>query len=584
MLASPPRISPGAAPFLLSIILAPSLLLGQPPLPESFAISGVPTPAPTPGLEPGPAVPRDPPGSQLRFTVPEAVAHGLLHNPELCALRRAIGVAEGEVLSAALERDTSLKAALARERKRTQSAGEVGRSRASTGGYGLSTEIDITARRVVEVQRKRAELDLARLSVVLAELRLRRHIQHAAAKYIARTGSIAVLHNPVWEAKPLMWELTHDRPADRLRAQIMFLDNQQGWVNDRVEVLEAEAELTRLMGLPPDTRLFISGSVDPTAPDTSYEHLRKIIFTSNLDIQMTHLELRAARYALESAMREKAPRVGASWFRAGKREDSSPGGLAVADSSGRGLSLSLPLLDQGQGAVWSADARVAATETQIRATRWDAETDLYELWQTLALVRGRVRLYEAYLERLKRTIEEFDPEEFEAGRIEFDTWEKDIKRYHADGAALQDLKIAYQDALATLELISGGCFEHGLVFSGESEEPACRPPSESFAQKSGRKLRHGLGNVVLAPVEAPAAVYGNVRDRGPQGLLTGPVEGAITVVERAAAGALDVVTAPLPWPHDAMEPVTPEPDRRNPWWGSWSLKYYHPQVEKGQRK
>ncbi len=104
--------------------------------------------------------------------------------------------------------------------------------------------------------------------------------------------------------------------------------------------------------------------------------------------------------------------------------------------------------------------------------------------------------------------------------------------------------------------------------------PEGRPPN--YASGLALKLGRGLSNVLLSPVELPASVCGNICDRGVWGVIVGPFDGAVTGVERIGAGVLDVVTFPVPWPLEGMEPASEPIWDKDPWTGSWSLRYFHP--------
>lgn len=234
-----------------------------------------------------------------------------------------------------------------------------------------------------------------------------------------------------------------------------------------------------------------------------------------------------------------------------------------------------PLFDQNQGGVRSAKAQEEMASDALVATKWNVESELFMLYEDLNLTRVRLRSFELnYLVRLERVIYETDMAAYGAKKIEFATWEQDLKRFHMDYDSMLTLKITYKKTMADLEFLAGGSFTAAVQVPAESPKPEGKPAD--YASGLGRKVGRGLSNILLSPVEVPASIYGNISDRGVWGVLVGPFDGALTGVERIGAGALDFVTSPVPWPLEGMEPASEPVWDMDPWCGSWSLRYFHP--------
>ena len=88
-------------------------------------------------------------------------------------------------------------------------------------------------------------------------------------------------------------------------------------------------------------------------------------------------------------------------------------------------------------------------------------------------------------------------------------------------------------------------------------------PVEAFdytGQNPIRKLGRGLANVVTAPLELFVAIQDIGTHEGPiAGIFVGTFYGVTAVIEREAAGLVEIVTFPVPLPHVGFEPIV-EPE------------------------
>lgn len=555
---------------------------------------------------------RQPLPDQQTFSVDEAISYGLVHNPGLRSIRKLNQIAEGEVISASILQNSAISIAFARSRSRTRSGGgEAGHGggemegmdedghedEGDEGGHeeegdmemesdeggavvsrsrtvAIAQRFDIAGQRPLRILRARANLDRVRLQIAEAEIELVRNLKRACAEYVALTDEMAEIHNVMYAAKPVIWDATADQPNDRLRAMVEFMKVQQDSRLTRQSVMRAEAELNTLLGLPPDTRLLIAGTIDPEPIPIPYQELKKSILSRNLSIQIILAELRGARFGLNLAMQDKVPGVDAAYS---NTRTNSGGDTTRSNDIAIGLSVDFfrQIVEQNRAEVLAAKGAIEFTENALQHARWELENELYALYQDMNLARSRIRvLDDGYLPHLRQLVEIYDPEDYAEGRIELNTWLQDVMRYHMDGETMLALKAGYTTAFATLEFLAGGSFFEPIPIPLESDEPSHGYAGywKGLATKAGR----GVGNIVLAPLEIPAGWYGYIRDRGVFGVIAGPFEGTVTFVERASAGALDLLTAPAPWPIEKMEPVSRPVWGKNPWTNTWSLAYIHP--------
>lgn len=69
---------------------------------------------------------------------------------------------------------------------------------------------------------------------------------------------------------------------------------------------------------------------------------------------------------------------------------------------------------------------------------------------------------------------------------------------------------------------------------------------EGYLEESSYKLVRGVANVVTCPGEFPKQIIVTIRDRGPMGILLGPLKGVGMLGLRGFAGFCEVATFPLP--------------------------------------
>lgn len=69
---------------------------------------------------------------------------------------------------------------------------------------------------------------------------------------------------------------------------------------------------------------------------------------------------------------------------------------------------------------------------------------------------------------------------------------------------------------------------------------------EGYLEESSYKLVRGVANVITCPGEFPKQIIITIRDRGPMGILLGPLKGVGMVGLRGIAGIWETATFPLP--------------------------------------
>ncbi|MCB1196710.1 exosortase system-associated protein, TIGR04073 family [bacterium] len=83
-------------------------------------------------------------------------------------------------------------------------------------------------------------------------------------------------------------------------------------------------------------------------------------------------------------------------------------------------------------------------------------------------------------------------------------------------------------------------------------------PAECYADNPITKLGRGLANSWTCQYEFTDHVHNDLYYHGPAGLVTGSFKGLFSLIGRAAWGAYDVVTFPIPLPWRYKAPIKPE--------------------------
>ena len=79
------------------------------------------------------------------------------------------------------------------------------------------------------------------------------------------------------------------------------------------------------------------------------------------------------------------------------------------------------------------------------------------VWRGKRSARSRIGIFEhGFLAQLETLLLEIDVEDYEAGRIDIDTWERDFNRYHTRGEQLIGIKTSISSR------IEGRCIRRGV--------------------------------------------------------------------------------------------------------------------------
>ena len=69
---------------------------------------------------------------------------------------------------------------------------------------------------------------------------------------------------------------------------------------------------------------------------------------------------------------------------------------------------------------------------------------------------------------------------------------------------------------------------------------------EGYVEDLSYKLIRGIGNIVTCPAEFPKQIVVTIRDRGPIGILLGPLKGVGMTAIRGVVGAWETLTFIIP--------------------------------------
>ncbi len=367
---------------------APLLLIGCASVPEDRGWSQVGSLS----ADRGQAL-RDQPGTQCDSSVDallaaplslrSAITLALLCNPRIDATYARLGLAGAEVLKAGRLANPLFSASYGF----ASGPGAVDRF-----GFGVSIDFLDLVLMPAKTRLAKADLGRAQLEAANAVLALAAEVRRHWFGYVAARQSVE-LQEAIADAADASAQYADSlfkagniselelslRQADAAAAQLQRLQTQ-------AVLAEARQALQRSMGLStgqhwetPDTLPL------PVESEDAVASLRSLAEAKRLDIA-------AAIARVDAAADESQLTRGARWLDHGRIGVSHERGTEDISSTGPEMSLDLPLLNQGQGRVMEAQARLEAAQADAAALRLDVDEQIDQAESRLMTARSELEL------------------------------------------------------------------------------------------------------------------------------------------------------------------------------------------------
>ncbi|MDE2577169.1 MAG: TolC family protein [Hyphomicrobiales bacterium] len=302
----------------------------------------------------------------------------VLANPDLKALRQRAGVADAQVFAAGLLPDPTISVGaslpISAPDTLTSFAG------------ALALDLNALRTRGVSRQKAQAESRRVRLDLVWSEWQTAGQARIQAARIISlkRRRTLETLSQRAAQSlldRSLRAAGRGDLPADRVQAaRIAAFDSANRLRTVEADLVAAESELTKLMGLPPNYPLRLSESHLP-APPPDTARLFAIALSQRADLQALRAGYAAQEAAVHKAVLDQFPNLTLSID--GNRDNS---GIV---SAGPSVNFTLPLWNRNRGGIAIELATRAALNAEYQARLFQTRAEIARAVTGLALVRRR---------------------------------------------------------------------------------------------------------------------------------------------------------------------------------------------------
>jgi len=375
---------------------------------------------------------------------PEGIAAiAVVNNPDLIALRARAGVADAQVFAAGLLPDPTFS---------------IGADKVLSGpdtflniASSLGLDINALRKRAVTRQQAAAQARQVRLDLAWAEWQTagQARIQAVRILGLARIATLARASDAATQmqlARNNAAALRGDIAASSAEtARIAAYDAADRLRTAEHDLLVAQEDLARLLGLPPQTRLALADMAIPVTPLPA-ERLFSIAEAKRSDLAALRAGYASQEANVHLAVLQQFPSLNLTIT--GNRD--SAGNLLL----GPAIDFTLPLWNRNRDGIAVERATRDALKAEYEARLFQARAEISAAWEGIALARRQLEQAEAGLPSLKR----------QSRASEAAARRGDIARAAADAAvqqlrdrqlAMAQLELAIREQTIALELLSG---------------------------------------------------------------------------------------------------------------------------------
>lgn len=323
---------------------------------------------------------------------PQAIAAlAVVRNPDLLALRARAGVADAQAFAAGLLPDPTFNIGVDKVLSGPDTLLNI------AGGVGL--DVNALRKRAVTRSQAIAQARQVRLDLAWADWLTAAQARIQAVRVSGLTRIVALSQETDAAARSQLARSTQattrgDLPAaDAETARIAAFDAAERLRSAERDLLVARQELTRLLGLPPDTALALAPADPPPEPPPADR-----LFVMAQDTRTDLAALRAGYAAQESAVRkavlDQFPSLNLTVT--GNRD--SAGNFLL----GPAIDFTLPLWNRNRGGIAVERATREALKSEYDARLFNTRAEIIAAWHGLALARRQLTDAEAGLPSLQR--------------------------------------------------------------------------------------------------------------------------------------------------------------------------------------
>lgn len=335
------------------------------------------------------------------LTLHEAIALALKQNPELNVERRALDVAQGELLQARIYPfNPELNVEPGFGRGRELENGRRGESRFTRGvQIRLSQTVELKGQWGLRIRRAAANLEQVDWSVRDAERRVLARVARAfnevliAQERLKFAGEIVALNQELLRIAKELFEAGAVPRLDVLRAEVELRRAMNQQTAEARQLETAKKELALLLGQPPGFVIQVVGPLLYSPRETDLDRLRTLAFESRQDLKAAEAGVRVAEAELALVRAERVfPAMNASVRYEEDREVDSQDRRVVF-----GVSIPLPLINRKQGDLVSASAERERQTAAVDLTRARIEKEIRQAFDRFALSQ---KIVEEFVKRI----------------------------------------------------------------------------------------------------------------------------------------------------------------------------------------
>lgn len=255
---------------------------------------------------------------------------------------------------------------------------------------GVTQTIEIAGQQGHRREATQQELEALAASITETRLKLRSDVERQFVEVLSLQARVVTERRSLYTIEKTAQAITkrvvagEDSRLDGNLAQVEAIRarNQIGSLQE--QLMQARAELSTILQMPPGTTLEALGTLEVPAPNYTLESLLAHVASRPLLRALDHREQAAtSRLALERAARYPDVTVGI----AASREGADTARERVVRLT---LSVPLPLFRNNAGAIGRAHTELVQTQIERRSASRDATSDIHALWQKLQSQAARV--------------------------------------------------------------------------------------------------------------------------------------------------------------------------------------------------
>ena len=337
------------------------------------------------------------PASEVSLDMNAVAAVAVLNNPELQTARAKASVGEAQAFAAGLLPNPQVSASL--DHPTNQQTGLV-------NGYtlGLSYDLQALLTHPAKAAAANAARDQAQLDLLWQEWQT---IAEARNLYVQ--SLIGAAKQEFLVGADEKYAVLTTRSARALQAGDIALDQVTGDAAVLLDIrsrlgaarritLQAQQGLHALMGLAPDTPVPLQALLLPDVPDReAVAHALGRVSQARPDLRALQAGYRSQEKILLKSVLSQFPNISVGFTKASDTSN--------VHTIGLGVSLNLPLFDQGQGEIAIQQATLAQLYAEYQARLDQTEGEAWRLWTEMTELTEEIRATEGLLPQLQTTAE-----------------------------------------------------------------------------------------------------------------------------------------------------------------------------------